>query len=167
MAISSLPKNDLDGHLIGRTGKRRTVQQRPPFRNRIIPLCCVTVIAALYIVGLVSNTELRHVVQTLPLWLGAILGYFGVRMARWVVLPVFLIWFALMSLVWLYLLGWAHVIHGHFSATEIAMTLIVGISSVFGIASSVRGIRSTSLVTGSAVFLLSAGFQLAMLYVSF
>jgi hypothetical protein len=40
-----------------------------------------------------------------------------------VALPLFLIW--LMSLIWPYLLGWANVIHGHFSPVEMAMTLIV------------------------------------------
>jgi multisubunit Na+/H+ antiporter MnhE subunit len=38
-----------------------------------------------------------------------------------------------MALIWLFLLGWAHVISGQFSPVEIAMTLIVGIASVAGL----------------------------------
>jgi hypothetical protein len=136
-------------------------------RERMIPVCCAAVIAALYVVGFVSQTELRHVVQTLPLWVGAILGYLGERMARWVALPLFLFWLILMSLIWLYLLGWANVIHGHFSPIEIVMTLVVGISSLLGIVNCVPGITSSGLITGGAVFLLSAAFQVAMLHVSF
>jgi hypothetical protein len=143
------------------------MQQHANLHNRMIPACCVAVIAALYVVGFVSQTELRHVVQTLPLWVGAILGYLGVRMARWVALPLFLIWLILMSLIWMYLLGWANVIHGHFSPVEIAMTLIVGISSLAGIVGCVPGIQSAGLLAGSGVFLLSASSQVAMLYVSF
>jgi hypothetical protein len=143
------------------------MQQHANLHNRMIPACCVAVIAALYVVGFVSQTELRHVVQTLPLWVGAILGYLGVRMARWVALPLFLIWLILMSLIWLYLLGWSNVIHGHFSPVEIAMTLIVGISSLAGIVGCVPGIQSAGLLAGSGVFLLSASSQVAMLYVSF
>jgi hypothetical protein len=147
------------------------MQQHGNLHNRMIPACCVAVIAALYVVGFVSQTELRLVVQTLPLWVGAILGYLGVRMARWVALPLFLIWLILMSLIWLYLLGWANVIHGHFSPVEIAMTLIVGmivgISSLAGIVGCVPGIQSAGLLAGRGVFLLSATSQVAMLYVSF
>jgi hypothetical protein len=143
------------------------MQQHANLHYRMIPTCCVAVIAALYVVGFVSQTELRHVGQTLPLWVGAILGYLGVRMARWVALPLFLIWLILMSLIWLYLLGWSNVIHGHFSPVEIAMTLIVGISSLAGIAGCVPGIHSAGLLAGSGVFLLSASSQVAMLYVSF
>jgi len=58
------------------------MQQHANLHYRMIPACRVAVIAALYVVGFVSQTELRHVVQTLPLWVGAILGYLGVRMAR-------------------------------------------------------------------------------------
>jgi hypothetical protein len=57
------------------------MQQHANLRDRMIPVCCVTVIATLYVVGFVSRTELRHVVQTLPLWVGAMLGYLGARMA--------------------------------------------------------------------------------------
>jgi hypothetical protein len=143
------------------------MQQHANLHNRMIPACCVAVIAALYVVGFVSQTELRHVGQTLPLWVGAILGYLGVRMARWVALPLFLIWLILVSLIWLYLLGWASVIRGHFSPVEIAMTLIVGISSLAGIVGCVPGIQSAGLLAGRGVFLLSATSQVAMLYVSF
>ena len=128
------------------------MQQHANLHYRMIPTCCVAVIAALYVVGFVSQTELRHVVQTL---------------ARWVALPLFLIWLILMSLIWLYLLGWSNVIHGHFSPVEIAMTLIVGISSLAGIVGCVPGIQSAGLLAGSGVFLLSASSQVAMLYVSF
>ena len=130
------------------------------FRSRIIPTCCTVIIAALYVVGFVSGTELRHLVQTLPLWLGAILGYLGAHMARWVALPLFLIWLFLMILIWLFLLGWANLIQGHFSPTEIAMTLIVGMASLVGIikAASVRS--GVGAWPAAATALLTAVLQL-------
>ena len=143
------------------------MQQHANFRDRMTAVCCVAVIAALYVVGFVSRTELRHVVQTLPLWIGAILGYLGVPIARWVALPLFLLWLILMSLIWLYLLGWAHVIHGHFSPVEIAMTLVVGISSLLGIVGCGPRIQGTGLLTRGVVFLLSAVFQVVVMYASF
>jgi hypothetical protein len=37
-----------------------------------------------------------------------------------------------MGLIWLFLLGWAHVVSGTFSPIEVAMTLVVGLSSILG-----------------------------------
>src|SRR5215471_4908214 len=44
---------------------------KPP---KAIGYCAITTLLALYIVGLVSNGVLRHIVQTLPLWFPIVLG---------------------------------------------------------------------------------------------
>jgi hypothetical protein len=72
-----------------------------------------------------------------------------------------------MSLIWLFLLGWANVISGHFTPIEVAMTLIVGAASLAGL---VVGFRSpTSLTWGKALFVAAvfAVLQLAALRISF
>jgi len=43
-----------------------------------------------------------------------------------------------MVFIWLFLLGWAHIVSGHFSPVEIAMTIIIGIASVSGIVAGFR-----------------------------
>lgn len=136
-------------------------------QSRWIALCCGTIIAALYVVAVVSGTELRHFVQTLPVWPGLALGLFGVRVARSVAMPVFLFWLSIMVLIWLYLLGWARVFSGHFSHTEIAMTLVIGISCALGIVGCVRGRRSGHWMVAGCVFLLSAGLQWVAFRISF
>ena len=88
--------------------------------------CCLAVLVALYIVGAVSHGSLRHEVQTLPLWIPIIAGFNRREFARWCALPCMFFWFAMMSLIWLFLLGWSHLISGHFAPIEIAMTIVVG-----------------------------------------
>jgi hypothetical protein len=95
--------------------------------------CCLVVLIALYVVGAVSHGSLRHVVQTLPLWFPIVLGFNRRELARWCALPCFCFWLGIMALIWLFLLGWAHVVSGQFLPVEIAMTLIVGIASVAGL----------------------------------
>ena len=94
--------------------------------------CCLAVLVALYVVGAVSHGSLRHEVQTLALWVPIVAGFNRREFARWCALPCLFFWFGIMVLIWLFLLGWAHVISGHFSAVETAMTLVVGIASGLG-----------------------------------
>jgi hypothetical protein len=100
---------------------------------RILVACCVSIIAALLVVGAVSHGVLRHIVQTSPLWIAIVLGTRRSGSIKWAALPCFVFWLILMILIWLFLLGWARIISGTFSSTEIAMTLIVGLASVVGI----------------------------------
>ena len=109
---------------------------------RILVACCVSIIAALLVVGAVSHGVLRHIVQTSPLWIAIVLGTRRSGWIKWAALPCFVFWLILMILIWLFLLGWARIVSGTFSSTEIAMTLIVGLASVVGI------VRALSLRAG-------------------
>src|SRR5579859_2306380 len=93
----------------------------------------LAVLVALYVVGAVSHGSLRHVVQTLPLWFPIVLGFRRSEFAKWSALPCLIFWLAIMVLIWLFLLGWARILSGHFSPIEIAMTLVIGIACVTGI----------------------------------
>src|SRR6266404_6903005 len=129
--------------------------------GRWIAVSCGVIIAALYVVAWVSKTELRHLVQTLPLWLGILLALGRVRAARWAVMPIFLFWLTAMMFIWLFLLGWSRVLSGHFSPVEIAMTFIIGTSALIGLLFSMKGKRQVTPLGASCVFLLSAAFQFA------
>src|SRR5256885_3769335 len=108
-----------------------------------IAVCCLVIIVALVVgVGLAAGLVLRHVVQTLPLWIGVLAGARRSRAVGWIGLPMFLFWLVLMSLIWLYLLGIARVISGHFSPIEIAMTILVGAAGIVWIAVFARGKRA-------------------------
>jgi hypothetical protein len=134
----------------------------------VIAVCCLTIIAALVLgVGLATNLVLRHIVQTAPLWIGVILGFRHSRSASWVAVPLFLVWLVLMALIWLYLLGISNLVSGHFSAVEIAMTIIVGAAAIGGIGGFIRFKPSLSPIRAGGIFLLMLTFQLVCLRVSF
>src|SRR5438067_7094898 len=94
-----------------------------------VAVCSLVVILALVLgVGLAVNQVLRHLVQTAPFCVAVVLGFRRSRTAYWVALPLFLVWFVLMALIWAYLLGISHIVNGHFSPIEIGMTIVVGVS---------------------------------------
>jgi len=124
-------------------------------------------LVALYVVGAVSHGSLRHEVQTLPLWAPIVLGFRDRELAKWAALPCMAIWLALMSLIWLFLLGWAHVISVSFSPIEIGMTIVVGVSSVVGIIAGFRWKTSVSIRFATGMVILFAVLQVAALRISF
>ena len=129
-------------------------------RFRIVAVCCALIITALLVVGAVSHGVLRHIVQTSPLWVAIFLATRRSAFTKWTALPCFLFWLLVMIAIWLFLLGWAHIVSGTFSPTEIAMTLIVGLASAIGI--GIAGRLRTEVRAWSAILalLLVAGLQL-------
>jgi hypothetical protein len=121
---------------------------------------CLAVVLALYVVGLVSHESLRHALQTLPVWIAVDLGYRDRELAKWAALPCLIFWLTIMILIWLYLLGWSHIVRGHFSPIEISMTLVAGAASLSGLAATPLWKTSTRPRTAIATFLLTAAFQL-------
>jgi hypothetical protein len=97
--------------------------------------CSLTILIALYIVGAVSVPpgSLRHEVQTLALWFPIVLGFQRREITKWMALPLFIFWLAIMTAIWLFLLGWARIVSGHFFPTEIAMTVLIGVACVSGL----------------------------------
>jgi len=87
-------------------------------------------------------------------------------LAKWSALPCFIFWLAIMSLIWLFLLGLPSPVSGTFNPTEIAMTLIVGVASLAGIVVSLRCRTVSSLPTAVSVFLLFAVLQVAAMVAS-
>jgi hypothetical protein len=136
-------------------------------RSRGLAFCALLLIASLYVVGVVSHGVLRHIVQTAPVWGAVVLGMRRSVWSKWAALPCFIVWLFLMSLIWLFLLGWARVISGTFSPIEIAMTLVVGACAVIGIVLALRmntGVRSLG---ASAVFFGMLLLQIVALRISF
>lgn len=127
---------------------------------RIVGVCCVLIITALLVVGAVSHGVLRHIVQTSPVWIAICLAARHSAFTKWTALPCFLFWLLVMIAIWLFLLGWARIVSGTFSPTEIAMTLIVGSAAAIGIA--IAGRLRTAVRAWSAIltFLLVAALQL-------
>jgi hypothetical protein len=134
--------------------------------TRTIGICCAVIIGALYIVGLVSGTELRHVVQTAPIWIGVALGFRASPLARWIALPFFLFWLIVVVLIWLFLLNIARVVSGTFTPVEVAMTVIMGAASVAGIGAVVQGRKHAPALAALGAFLVGAVLQFAAFRIS-
>src|SRR5258705_4003739 len=122
-----------------------------PGAPKTVAVCCLAVLIALYVVGAVSVPpgSLRHEVQTLPLWFPSVLGLQRRPIAKWMALPLVILWLAIMTLIWLFLLGIAKIVTGHFFPTEVAMTIVVGVACVVGLASTTRW--KTSVRTSTAM----------------
>jgi hypothetical protein len=127
-----------------------------------IVVCCIVIILALVVgVGLSSGIVLRHIVQTLPLWAGAGLGARRSRATGWFVLPCFAFWLAVMAIIWLYLLGVASIVRGHFTPIEVAMTMVVAVAAIAGIGTAARLWRSLPVGIAASLFVLGGALQWA------
>jgi len=128
---------------------------------RIVGFGALAILVALYVVGAVSVPpgSLRHEVQTLPLWFPIVAGLRGKPIAKWAALPCFIFWLTVMIFIWLFLLGWARIVSGHFFPTEIAMTLVIGAASIAGIAACVRWRTPVGPVAAAGMFLLAGALQ--------
>jgi hypothetical protein len=139
-----------------------------PSLPKTVATCCLAVLIALYVVGAVSIPagSLRHEIQTLPLWFPIVLGFQRRPIAKWMALPLLMFWIAIMTLIWLFLLGAANVVTGHFFPTEIAMTIVVGVACVVGLVDAARWRTSTPALPAMMVFLVFAVLQVAVFRIS-
>jgi hypothetical protein len=130
--------------------------------------CSFFMIGALVLgVGIPNHMVLRHIVQTLPLWLPVIIGLRRSSATGWIGLPLFIFWLVLMALIWVYLLGISNLISGTFSSWEIAMTILVGLGSVMGIAAFVRSHSALSVISRIGSFVFLAAVQVVCFRISF
>ena len=130
-------------------------------RAKLVAYALLTVVVALYVVGAVSTPpgSLRHEVQTLPLWFAIVAGLQDKSIAKWAALPCLIVWLTLMIFIWLFLLGWARIVTGHFPPIEIAMTVMVGIGSIVGLATCLRWKTVVRPATAAIVFAVFAALQ--------
>ncbi len=134
----------------------------------VIAACSFTIIVTLVLgVGVGSHLVLRHVVQTLPLWIVFALGAGRSSAAGWAGLTLFCFWLLLMALIWLYLLGISNVLSGNFTPREITMTIIVGLLSIVGILVFFRMSSALSAWSRAAIFVVLAVVQIACFRLSF
>ena len=94
--------------------------------DRRLNSCLMAIILGLILVGIVSGTPLRHVVQVLP---ACIVLVALNRPASWMpyaALAIFIFWLLIMALIWLHLLGLTHIFAGNFSRAETVLTFFIG-----------------------------------------
>jgi hypothetical protein len=134
-----------------------------PQSARVVTVCLMVVALGLLAVGVVSQTLFRHAVQVIPV-LVALLGV-SQRMAwgRPAAFGAFALCFLIMLLIWLFLLGIARIVTGHYTPAEIALTILIAAASVSGFFAALRLPRATGRYVSLAItllfFVLSYGFH--------
>jgi len=132
-----------------------------PQGDRTVAICLAAVVLGLLAVGVVSHSLFRHAVQVIPV-LVALLGVFGrTAWGKPAALGVFTLWFLIMFLIWLFLLGLARIVTGHYTPAEIALTIVIASASAVGFAAGLRLPRATgrgvSIAVAVLFFLLAYG----------
>ncbi|HEX7680586.1 MAG TPA: hypothetical protein VF713_20805 [Thermoanaerobaculia bacterium] len=133
-------------------------------RWSLVSLAVLT--AALLLVGLVSGTPLRHAVQVVPpvLLMGVAVAW---RPRSWpaAAMAIELFWLTIMFFIWLYVTGVARILKGHFSPSEVALTIVIGVAAAGGIIVALRSRRATWPAMFTA-FLISAIVQFGAMWLS-
>jgi hypothetical protein len=132
-----------------------------PIVNSLVGLA-----VALIVVGAVSGTIVRHVVQIAPIVL--LLATFGRRpaAAAAAALPLFAFWLAIVVLIWMFMLGVSTIANGHYTPVEIAMTMVMAGCSLFGAVFSIKHSNALSLSARIGWFVLFVVLQVAAMWVS-
>jgi hypothetical protein len=137
-----------------------------PKEPKWIALCCLAILLALYAVGALRHGVVRHVLQTLPLWIPIVLGFRGNEFAKWSALPCLIIWLAAMMIVWLFLFRWSNIQWWRFSPAEIAMTFIVGLASAAGFGIALHWRTTVRPFLAGAVVLIFSALQFLAVWAS-
>lgn len=121
---------------------------------------------ALLLVGVVSHTLFRHVVQIAPVMVALILLIRRSAVGVAAAVPLFAFWLLIMGGIWLFLLGVARIFTGTFPRGEIALTLIIGSASALGLATAHRQGTSLPFATRLGTVTLFAVLQYAAMWLS-
>ena len=122
---------------------------------------------ALMVVGVVSGTVLRHVVQIVPILVASIVVRRRPAIGAYAALPIFIFWTLIVTLIWLFLAGLSSIANGHYTTTEIASTLVMAVCCGYGIVRAIPGGRTAPIAARLVTFIAFAGLQLAAMWISF
>ena len=135
-------------------------------RNTVIA-CLAGVGAALLIVGFVSGTLIRHVVQIVPVVTALAVARERPAWGSHVAWPVLGWWLFMMVLIWLYLAGAPMFFEGDFTLTEIVLTGPIGLFCALGLLACMRIESTTSITDRLLAVAVFGAFRFAMMWVSF
>ena len=131
-----------------------------------VAACLVGLALALLVVGLISGTVLRHIIQVIPIVFAAALVRGRAALGASAALPIFLFWISIVSLIWLFLVGLSGVANGRYTPAEIALTVVMAACSITGGIAAVSAARSLSLAKRAAIFALFGVIQVLAMWVS-
>jgi hypothetical protein len=129
--------------------------------------CLIVLALALLLVGVVSGTLLRHIVQIVPIVVA--LAVLARRPARgaYAALPIFAFWIFVPVMIWLFLLGVSRFASGHYTPIEVLSTVVMAGSSIVGVVKCVQLGRPLRAGGRLSMVLLFAVMQFSVMWVSF
>lgn len=138
--------------------------------QRTVVACLGGVAVALLVIGIVSATLVRHVIQIVPVLVALLIAARRPAWGALAAIPILAVWSLLMILIWLYLLGVSRIVTGHFTVAEIVLTGIIAALAIPGIAASIRLITAPTWshrARVAIVFVAFAILQIAAIQVSY
>ena len=125
------------------------------------------VAGALIVVGFVSHTVLRHIVQIAPIVGGIGLLFTRSTLGACAAAALFAFWFLLMAAIWLFLLGIARIFSGTYTTAEVALTIVIGAASLLGLHAAYRQGATTDLLGRVVTIVGFCVLQMAAMVLSF
>jgi hypothetical protein len=126
----------------------------------------VGLIVALLMVGLVSGTVVRHLLQLTPAFAALVLAATGSPHGRPAALPILTFWLTRLVVIWLFLLGVRPVIAGRFTVVEIALTIGIAAACLAGLVGGATPTAQVSRLRRAAIAGAFGLLQVAALWVS-
>jgi hypothetical protein len=119
-----------------------------------VAMWLAVVAGALIVVGFVSHTIVRHLIQIAPFVVALALVMRGSGAGASAAAPLFAFWVLVMGAIWLFLLGVARIFSGTFTPVEVGLTIVIGVGSMLGLATTWRrgtaaswGVRVVTVIT--------------------
>ena len=129
--------------------------------------CLVGVAISLLIVGMLSGTFARHVVQIVPIVLALLVVLRWPPAGAYVAIGVLGLWAFVMALIWLYLLGLSDVAERTYSAGEAVLTVVIAACSAWGIRMALRTEHAATPLRRLTLALSGLALQTGVLAASF
>ena len=136
-------------------------------RAPVLIACLGGLAIALMVVGVVSGTVLRHVVQIVPVLLALALVSRLPAMGASAALPIFIFWLLIVTLIWLFLAGLSSIANGHYTTAEIASTIVMAGCCGYGIVRAIAAGRPAPVSARVVLFIAFAALQFAAMWISF
>jgi hypothetical protein len=136
-------------------------------RVRGVRICLAGLALSLLVVGVVSGTLLRHVLQIVPIIIVLLVSLPRPAWAAYSAVALFAFWLFVAVMIWLFLLGLSRLANGHYTVTEIVCTVFMALFSAVGIASAVRPGKRLPVLWRVVAVLLFVALQVTVMMISF
>ena len=135
--------------------------------SRTVSACLIGLAIALLVVGVVSGTLLRHIIQILPIILAVALVRQRPDWGAYAALPILLFWLLVALLIWAFLLGLSGIASGRYTVVEIICTVFMAGFSTVGVWASIGVGRTLRAAGRISAFISVAVLQVAVMWISF